>query len=64
MCVRVCTSEEGMGGVVFFQPSFLPSIFVSCLLFQDDKLFIELLDQSELEFHGCLVGQLFIMRSH
>lgn len=37
-----------MGGVVFFQPSFLPSIFVSCLLFQDDKLFIELLDQSEL----------------
>lgn len=53
-----------MGGVVFFQPSLLPSIVVSCLLFQDDKLFIELLDQSELEFHGCLVGQLFIMPSH
>lgn len=33
---------------MFFPPSLLPSIFVSCLLLQGEELFIELLDQSEL----------------
>lgn len=53
-----------MGGAVFFQPSLLPSMFLSCLLLPGKELFIELLDQSELASHECLVGQLFIMPSH
>lgn len=53
-----------MRRAVFFRPSLLPSIFVSCLLLQGEELFIESLDQSELEFHACLVGQLFVMPSH
>lgn len=47
MCV--CVHQRREWGAVFFQPSFLPSIFVSCFLFQNDRLFIELLDQSQLE---------------
>lgn len=57
-CVCACVYIGGGNGegAVFFQPSFPPSIFVSHLL-QGEELFIELSDQSELGFHGCLVGQ-------
>ena len=67
VCVGVCVYVGGRnGGTVFFQLSPFPSIFVSCLLLRAEELFIELLCRSELDidFHGCLVGQLFVMPSH
>lgn len=65
--VCVCVYVGGRKrGTVFFQLSPLPSIFVSCLLLQAEELFIELFCRFELDidFHGCLVGQLFVMPSH